>query len=203
MSPVGILGGSFNPPHAGHLVCARMAAEQLGFDRVLVTPLCEAPHRTLDGDPGARERLEMCRLAVAEDPVLEACDDEVERGGTSYTVETLEALAGSGAAPDPTLILGADAARGLPGWKEPGRVLELAGLAIAPRGPGGDAEQAAKELRALFPDARIGIFSMPLVEFSSSLVRERVAAGLSVRDMVPPDVAALIESEGWYGGGAS
>lgn len=203
MSPVGILGGSFNPPHAGHLVCARMAAEQLGLDRVLVMPLSEAPHRTLDGDPGARERLEMCRLAVAGDPVLEACDEEVERGGTSYTVETLEALVRSGAASGPTLILGADAARGLPDWKEPGRVLELAGLAIAPRGAGDDAQQAAEGLGARFPGARIATFSMPLVEFSSSLVRERVAAGLSVRDMVPPEVAGLIESKGWYRGAAS
>lgn len=203
MSPVGILGGSFNPPHAGHLVCARMAAEQLGLERVLVMPLCEAPHRVLEGDPGAQERLEMCRLAVAGDEVLEACDEEVGRGGTSYTVETLEALERSGAAPDPTLILGADAARGLPGWKEPGRVLEVAALAIAPRGTGDDAERAAGELRARFPHARISTFSMPLVEFSSSLVRERVAAGLSVRDMVPPEVDGLIGSQGWYRRGVS
>lgn len=203
MSPVGILGGSFNPPHAGHLICARMAAEELGLDRVLVMPLCEAPHRTLEADPGAPERLEMCRLAVDGDPMLEACEEEVQRGGTSYTVDTLEALARSGAAPGPTLIVGADAARGLPKWREPGRVLELADLAIAPRGTSGDASQAADELRSRFAHARVATFSMPLVELSSSLVRERVAGGLSIRDMVPPEVAGLIESEGWYGGGAS
>lgn len=198
MSPVGILGGSFNPPHAGHLICARMAAEQLELEGVLIVPLCRAPHRTLERDPGAPERLELCRAAVAGDPVLQVCADEVERGGTSFTVQTLEELRDREGVTDPVLILGADAARNLDTWKDPDRVLELAGLAIAPRGAGPQAAQVAAEVERRYPGARAAPFAMPQVEISSSMIRERIAAGLSIRDMVPAPVDELIAERGWY-----
>jgi len=202
VSRVGILGGSFNPPHVGHLICARLAAEQLGLAEVLVMPLAEPSHRTLEDDPGPAARLELCQLAVQGDPVLVASGLEVERGGVSYTVQTLEELAGNRPGVEPVLILGADAALRLGSWRDPGRIIELASLAIAPRGTEGDAERAAEEVKRLFPGARVEPFEMPLIGISSSGLRSRIRAGLGVRDMVPEPVEERIAAEGWYRGGA-
>lgn len=196
MSAVGILGGSFNPPHVGHLTCARMAAEQLGLDRVLVMPLSEPSHRELAADPGPEARLELCRLATAGDDVLETSDLEVARGGVSYTVETLEALYGGES--ELTLILGADAADRIDSWRRPERILELARLAVAPRGGTPDAGEVARGVAGRFPGATAVAFTMPRIDISSSMLRERVATGRTVRDLVPPAVEAAIDENGWY-----
>lgn len=196
MNRVGILGGSFNPPHIGHLICARLAAEQLGLEKVFLVPLNEPSHRTLESDPGASARLELCRLAVAEDPLLDVSDQEVARGGVSYTVETLEHLSAALVADGIVLILGADAALGLGTWKEPARILELASVAVTPR-PGTEPD-AADEVRALFPEARVESFTMPAIGISSSELRARLARGLSIRDMVPAAVEEKVAAEGWY-----
>ncbi len=198
MSAVGILGGSFNPPHIGHLTCARMAAEQLGLQRVLVMPLSEPAHRELADDPGPAARLELCELATAGDPVLEASDVEVARGGVSFTVETLEALGDGEVAL--TLILGADAAGRIDSWRRPERVLELAGLAVAPRAGAAGADEVARGVTERFPGARAVSFEMPCVDISSSMIRERVASGRTIRDLVPPAVEAAIGANGWYRG---
>ncbi len=196
MSAVGILGGSFNPPHVGHLVCARMAAEQLGLDRVLVVPLSEPSHREIADDPGPAARLALCELATAGDSVLEASDIEVARGGVSYTVETLENLSEGGV--EPTLILGADAAERLDTWRAPERVLELARLAVAPRAGATGAGEVARGVTERFPGARAVSFEMPCIDISSSMIRGRVASGRTIRDLVPPAVEAAIGANGWY-----
>lgn len=200
MSAVGILGGSFNPPHAGHLVCARMAAEQLGLDRVLVVPLCEPSHREIADDPGPAARLALCELATEGDDVLQASDIEVARGGVSYTAETLEELACDDGERDLTLILGADVAERLGSWHRPERVLELARLAVAPREGGAPAEEVARGIEERFAGARAESFEMPRIDISSSMVRERVSEGLSARDLVAPAVEAAILENGWYRG---
>ncbi len=196
MSAVGILGGSFNPPHVGHLVCARMAAEQLGLDRVLVVPLSEPSHREIADDPGPAARLALCELATAGDSVLEASDIEVARGGVSYTVETLENLSEGGV--EPTLILGADAAERLDTWRAPERVLELARLAVAARAGATGAGEVARGVTERFPGARAVSFEMPCIDISSSMIRGRVASGRTIRDLVPPAVEAAIGANGWY-----
>lgn len=198
MSAVGIIGGSFNPPHAGHLVCARMAAEQLGLDRVLVMPYFRPSHREVADDPGPRVRLELCSLATGGDGLLQASDLEVERGGVSYTADTLEEVAAGDGGTELTLILGADAAERLGSWSRPERVVELARLAIAPRVGAAPAEQVSRDLRERFPGARAESFDMPRIDISSSMVRDRVGAGLSIRDMVCPPVEAAIAEGGWY-----
>ncbi len=196
MSAVGILGGSFNPPHVGHLTCARMAAEQLALDRVLVMPLSEPSHRELESDPGPEARMELCRLATAGDDLLEASDLEVARGGVSYTVETLETL--DDGKDELTLILGADAADRIDSWRRPERILEIARLAIAPRGGTPDAGEVAQGVAGRFPGARAVAFTMPRIDISSSMLRERVATGRTVRNLVPPAVEDAIDESGWY-----
>lgn len=202
MSSVGILGGSFNPPHVGHLLCARLAAEQMGLERILLVPLCEPSHRELEDDPGPRARLELCDLATAGDGLIEASGIEVARGGVSYTVETLEELTARDASVEPTLILGADVAQRLDSWREPERVVELARLAIAPRAGTAGAGEVARGIEGEFPGASAVTFEMPTIEISSSMVRRRVAEGLAVRDMVPAAVEAAIAENGWYRKGA-
>lgn len=191
MERVGILGGTFNPPHAGHLALARDARAQLGLDRVLLVPANIAPNKPPSGeDPGAQHRLAMCRLAVAAEQRIQASALEVERGGVSYTVDTLELIHAE--QPDAllTLILGADTARTLPGWREPERLLSLAGLAVADR----------DELTAAQIGAGIQTLQMEKVAVSSSQVRELVAAGLPVDELVGPAVAMYIAEHGLYRG---
>ena len=170
---IGILGGTFNPPHRGHLALASHARAELGLERVLLMPAYSAPHKGEDEDPGPERRLEMCRLAVDGEAGLEACALEIERGGPSYTVDTLRAIKQSDPEAELTFIVGADMARTLPAWREPRALVELAGLAVAEREDAGRGEV----LRALAPlGARVTFLGMGMLEVSSSQVRERVEA---------------------------
>jgi nicotinate-nucleotide adenylyltransferase len=192
---IGILGGTFNPPHRGHLALARHAQAELGLERVLLMPAHSAPHKGEEGDPGPERRLEMCRLAVDGEAGLEACALEIERGGPSYTVDTLRAIKQSDPEAELTFILGADMARTLPAWREPRVLVELAGLAVAEREDAGRREV----LRALAPlGARVRFLGMGMLEVSSSQVRELVEAGESIEGLVAPAVAEYIAAHGLY-----
>jgi nicotinate-nucleotide adenylyltransferase len=192
---IGILGGTFNPPHCGHLALASHARAVLDLELVLLMPAHSAPHKGEDEDPGPERRLEMCRLAVDGEAGLEACALEIERGGPSYTVDTLRAIKQSDPEAELTFIVGADMARTLPAWREPRALVELAGLAVAER------EDAGREdvLRALAPlGARVRFLEMGMLEVSSSQVRERVEAGESIAGLVEPAVAKYIAEHGLY-----
>ncbi|HET6448270.1 MAG TPA: nicotinate-nucleotide adenylyltransferase [Conexibacter sp.] len=196
---LGILGGTFNPPHVGHLVCAQEAHAQLGLDRVVLMPAAEPPHKRIAADPGAEARCELCRLAVAGDERFDVSRLELDRAGRSYTVDTLKALHETSPQDDLTFIVGGDMARSLPTWREPEAVLELATLAVAERA-GSEREEIRGELRALGTAAEehVRFFDMPRIDVSSSLVRERVATGRPIRYLVPDAVATAIERNGWY-----
>ncbi|HEU0023527.1 MAG TPA: nicotinate-nucleotide adenylyltransferase [Thermoleophilaceae bacterium] len=200
MPRVGILGGAFNPPHLGHLVCAQEALVQLELDRVQLLPVGVAPHRTLEDDPGAEARFEMAELAVDGDERFAVSRIELDRPGPSYTVDTLEALRAGPLEDEPTLILGADQAAALPTWHRPERVLELARVAAVER-VGWPREEVARRLAGLPGSDRLEFVHMPLIEISSSDVRRRVAEGLPVRYLVPGPVAGYIEQHGLYGAG--
>ena len=193
MARVGILGGAFNPPHLAHLVCASEAAAQLSLDRVLLTPVATAPHKEAEQDPGPQARLELCRLAVAGDERLGVCDLEVQRGGPSYTVDTLRELHARTPEDHLTFIVGGDIALGLPGWHEPETVLGLARLAVAERSGAGRA-QIAGRLEAHFGElaAQTVFFDMPRLDISSSQIRRRVAHAAPIRYLVPDSVAEQI-----------
>ena len=195
---IGILGGSFNPPHLAHLVCASEAAAQLELDRVLLTPVSMAPHKNAAQDPGAEQRLALCRLAIEGDDRLGVCDLEVLRGGPSYTVDTLRELHARTPEDHLTFIVGGDIALGLPSWHEPEAVLGLARLAVAERS-GAGRRDVAERLAEHFPDApRPAFFDMPRMDISSSLIRRRVAGGLPIRYLVPDPVAERIARERLY-----
>ncbi|HET9719782.1 MAG TPA: nicotinate-nucleotide adenylyltransferase [Solirubrobacteraceae bacterium] len=196
---VGILGGTFNPPHIAHLICAQEAWLALKLDRVLVIPAARPPHKEVEDEPGPGHRLELCRQAVAGDPRLEVCTAELDRSGLSYTVDTLELLHSQAPDSELFLIVGGDAAAGLPGWHEPERVLSLARLAVARRR--GTSRRAVDEALSSLPGGeRAAFFGMPRVEISSTLVRRRVRCGEPIRYLVPDAVADYIEEHRLYGG---
>ena len=192
MGRIGILGGSFNPPHLAHLVCASEAAAQLSLDRVLLTPVATPPHKEAEQDPGPQVRLELCRLAIAGDDRLGVCDLEVERGGPSFTVDTLRELHARTPEDDLTFIVGGDIALGLPSWHEPEAVLGLARLAVAERS-GSGREEIATRLAERFGAAGTPVFfDMPRLDISSSQIRRHVAENRSIRYLVPDPVAERI-----------
>lgn len=201
MARIGILGGTFNPPHIGHLVCAQEARHRLGLDRVLLMPAAVPPHKAVPDDPGPQVRAELCRLAAADEPGLEVCTLELERPGPSYTVDTLRALHDRAPGDDLTFIVGADMAELLPtGWREPREVLRLARLAVAER-EGTRHEDLAALLAPLHDGTRVTFFDMPRLDVSSSDVRRRVREGRPLRHLVPAAVAERIAAAGLYRGG--
>jgi nicotinate-nucleotide adenylyltransferase len=198
---VGILGGTFNPPHLGHLVCAQEAYLQLQLDRVMLMPARIPPHKPVEHEPGVAHRLELCRLAVQGDDRFSVSDLELARPGPSYTVDTLEELNSSEPNNELFLIVGGDVAAGLPQWREPERVLGLATLAVARR-RGTAWASVESALRGLRGGERARFFRMPQIGVSSTIVRERVRAQQPIRYIVPDQVAEYIARHRLYGGTA-
>jgi nicotinate-nucleotide adenylyltransferase len=208
---VGILGGTFNPPHLGHLALARYALEELALERVLLMPAHIPPHKSATQDPGAQHRLNMCRLAVEGEPRVSVSSLEIDRPGPSYTVDTLSAIHASHPDAELTFIVGADIARTLPAWREPAKVLELARVAVGARTGASDQEvletvaslsrspEGSCVPRSHPGGGEVRFLRMPIVEVSSSIVRERVAKGESVEQLVGPAVARYISEHGLYG----
>jgi nicotinate-nucleotide adenylyltransferase len=197
MARVGILGGTFNPPHLGHLVCAQEARVQLELDEVLLMPVSAPPHKPLEDDPGPEVRLELCRLAAEADEWLEASDLEVARAGASYTVDTLAELHERRPGDELTWIAGGDMAASLPSWREPERVLALARFAVAER-EGARRAEIERVVEALGRAESVAFLDMPLIGISSTAIRRRVAAGRPIRYLVPDAVAAYIADHGLY-----
>jgi nicotinate-nucleotide adenylyltransferase len=211
VNALGVLGGSFNPPHLGHLALARDAIGELGLVRLLMVPVCVPPHKPpAADDPGPEHRLAMCRALAEGVERLEVSTLEIDRGGRSYTIDTLEDVHASHPDAELTLILGADMACTLPAWRRPSDILKLAQLAVAERGSdgpdragsgdgGATSERVLEVLRSLNPGARVRMLSMPPVPVSSTMVRERLGAGEPVEDLVGRPVAAYIAEHGLYG----
>jgi nicotinate-nucleotide adenylyltransferase len=189
---IGVLGSAFNPPHLGHLALAQEALWQLGLDEVVFVPTGQAPHKRIAEEPGREARMEMTRLAAAEDPRFSVSALEVEREGPSYTYETLEALAEDRADTQLVFVMGADAAVGLESWRRPERVVELASLAVARRAGVSEAD-VDEVLGSLGAAARAAALEMPQFGVSSSAVRERARQGRPLRFLVPDPVASFIE----------
>jgi nicotinate-nucleotide adenylyltransferase len=194
---IGILGGTFNPPHLGHLVCAQEAFVQLELDGVVLIPARTPPHKPVEDEPGADHRLELCRCAVSDDDRFDVLDIETRRAGPSYTVDTLAEL--NSLAPDSELflIVGGDVAAGLPHWREPERVLSLARLAVAKR-RGTARSRVEKALAVLAGGERAAFFRMPRIGVSSTMIRDRVRLGQPITYLVPDAVAGYISEHRLY-----
>jgi nicotinate-nucleotide adenylyltransferase len=198
---IGILGGTFNPPHLGHLVCAQEAYVELDLDRVMLIPARIPPHKPVEEEPGPEHRLELCRLAVRGDERFTVSDIEMVREGPSYTVDTLEELTSHDPDNELFLIVGGDVAAGLPQWHRPQRVLALAWLAIAQR-RGTTRASIEAALKQLQGQDRARFFRMPPIGVSSTLVRQRVGARQPIRYFVPDPVIDYIDQHRLYAASA-
>lgn len=186
---VGILGGAFDPPHVGHVELARRAIERFELDPLLVRVVEEPGHKDVSTAPEIRLRL--AGLAFA--PLDEA---EVALDPFPRTVDSLEALG----LVDPLFVVGADEFVDFLGWTEPERVLELARLGVATR-PGVDRDRLDAVLASLERPDRVSFFEIEPLPVSSSDLRARIAAGVSIHGLVPPQVETEIERLGLYGAG--
>jgi nicotinate-nucleotide adenylyltransferase len=194
---VGLLGGTFDPVHHGHLAIAEEARESLGLERVIFVPAATPPHKPGQPVTDAADRLAMVRLAVAGNPAFDVSAVEVQRGGRSYTVDTLVALRDAGIV-DPWFILSAEAFREFPAWRQPERVLDLARLAVVPRAGFETPDRGWVESRYPGRGDRARFLPGPLLPISGSVVRRRAAVGRSVRYLVPDAVAAYIADHRLY-----
>ena len=176
---------------------AQEAYEQLGLDRVLLVPVAVPPHKEAEADPGPAARLRLCELAVAGDDRLGVSRVEVDRGGPSFTVDTLRDLHARSPEHDLTFIVGGDMAQSLPSWREPEGVLRLATLAVAERA-GVRRQDLARRLEPLHGGDRVAFFDMPRLDLSSSAIRRRVGAGRSIRYLVPDAVARTVTEDRLY-----
>jgi nicotinate-nucleotide adenylyltransferase len=196
---IGLLGGTFNPPHIGHLVMAQEALDQLDLDRVELVPVHTPPHKEAMGDPGPEKRLALTREAVGDDPRFVVNDVEVRRGGPSFTVDTLDEIHATNPGDELTFIVGGDQALALPTWREPERVLSLARLAVGER-EGVRRQDIATRVAKVAAPERVVFFDMPRLDVSSSVIRRRVAEGRPVRWLVPDAVAHAIDAQRLYRG---
>jgi nicotinate-nucleotide adenylyltransferase len=184
---LGVYGGAFDPPHLGHLVAASDACDALGLHRLLWIPSAVHPLKAVR--TAADVRLEMVRAAVADDPRFAADDLELRRTGPSYTVDTLRELRAREPGAQLFFLTGADNLADLPRWREPDEVARLATLAVVSRA--GDALPAD----APYPAVSVAVTR---VDVSSTEIRRRVAAGLSIRYLVPEAVRAVVDRERLY-----
>ena len=198
MESIGILGGTFNPAHLGHLALAEHARDELGLAAIWLMPVGAPPHKTTGEDPGPEHRLAMCRALVADTDGVCASALEMERAGPSYTVDTLRSIHASHPEAELTFIVGADTAASLESWREPREILRAAHLAVASREGAGRADVLAT-LERLGGAREPAFLEMPRVAISSSLVRDRVAAGQAVDAITGQAVARYIREHGLYG----
>lgn len=201
---IGILGGTFNPPHLGHLALARSARRELGLEQVLLMPAHRPPHKGRSDGPDPAQRLRMCRLLAAGAEGISASGLELERGGASYTVDTLRAVHAIHPEARLTFIMGADTACTLGSWHEPAKLLELAELAVATRSGSSRREVLATVVGIADPprsesaDRGVRFLEMGPIEVSSSLVRDRVAGGEPIEELVGGAVAEYIAAHDLY-----
>lgn len=185
---VGILGGTFNPPHVGHLMIADQVRDQLDLDKILFMPTAEPPHSSIEKKTISSDiRVHMLDLSIGDNPHFDTELFEVEKGGKNYTYNTMKALIDLYPAVDFYFIIGADMIEDLPTWYEIDKLVEMVQFVGVNR-PGYKVET----------DYPIIMVDVPLVDISSSNLRRKVAMGCSIQYLVPEDVRKYIEREGLY-----
>ncbi len=199
-----LFGGTFDPVHHGHLIVARSIAEQLGIETVTLMPTASPPHKPAAMADG-RHRIEMLRLATADEPLLEVCDIELTRPGPSYTLETVKALQQRhGQDLAVRLIIGADMLVDLPNWHQVSQLLSSAGFIVAARPPldqkmdqilAGVETALGREISQRLFQA---VVTTPLIDISSTDIRNRISQGLPISFLVPESVRAYISHNNLY-----
>jgi nicotinate-nucleotide adenylyltransferase len=198
---LGVFGGSFDPVHCGHLLLADCCWRQAALDRVLFVPASRQPHKPSAPRATDADRVAMLRLAMRGRPEFEASTIEIDRGGVSYTIDTLRALQAREPAAELIFLMGADSLADLPQWREPAAICELATPLVVRRA--GRAEPDFEALAGLVSPARLEVIrglqvDMPATPIASSEIQRLIAAGGDWRPLVPPSVADYIVERGLY-----
>ena len=189
---IGVYGGTFDPPHAGHLHVATHAATELALDRVLLVVANDPWQKSHRVEAGAADRLAMTEHLVAGHPALEASAIEIDRGGQTYAVDTLEEVRRRFEGARPVLILGADAAANIETWHRADELGGLCDFAVAARSGAAVGDE--------FPWP-VTMLSAPVLDVSSTEIRAALRDGQPPSELVPPGVASFIEAAGLYGVG--
>lgn len=199
VSKLGVLGGTFDPPHNGHLLIAREARRQLGLARVLFAPTRQPPHKNAAAHSAIEHRLAMVQLAIAPYPYFELSRVDVDRAGPTYTVETMRLLREQfGPRAEWFFIVGMDSLVNLPTWRAPAELLRLCKLAVFPR-PGFAANFDELEQKIPGVRARVVLLAAPALDIAASELQRRARAGESIAHLVPPAVARYIAQHKLYG----
>lgn len=198
---IGIFGGSFNPVHFGHLLLAECCREQSALDEVWFIPAATSPHKIDKAQAPDRQRIEMLELATSGHRAFRVSTLEIDRGGISYTVETLSAIASEHPDAELFLLMGADSLRDLPTWREPEKICKLA-LPLCVERPDSPALDLASIADCVSP-ARLrqieaGRATMPSMGLSATDIRQRVAQGCSIRYQTPRAVEEYIATHSLY-----
>jgi nicotinate-nucleotide adenylyltransferase len=187
---LGIFGGTFNPPHVGHLIVIECVRDQLAFDKVVLVPSCRPPNKIDTAIADGHHRLKMVSLAIEENAGLEVSDVELRRGGISYTVDTVRAIAAQFPRSSLSLIIGADNLMEFQTWKSPDEILTLTDLVVMTR-PGFTLANDR------FPKSVTRV-NVPNIGISSSDIRRRIKTGRSIRYLVPHPVEKYIIHHALY-----
>jgi nicotinate-nucleotide adenylyltransferase len=188
---LGVLGGTFDPPHVGHLIVASDVCAALRLDRLLLIPAAAPPHKRGRVHASAELRLEMVRAATAEDPRFEVDDLELRREGESYSADTLRQLAAREPDAEIFFVIGVDQLREFASWREPEVVARLATLVVVSRA----GDEAADEGEMAFPVLPVQVTR---IDLSATEIRRRIRDGEPIRYLVPDAVREIIEREGLY-----
>jgi len=198
VSRLGVFGGTFDPPHYGHLAAAEEAGEVLGLERVLFLPTGEPPHKQGESISSVAHRVRMVELAIADNPRFALSRVDVDRPGPSYTVDTLALLQAAHGPTELYFICGMDMLASFRAWHQPERVLAECQLVAVTRPGYPDVDLAALERALPGARARIHLLRAPGVDVSSTELAERAAAGRSLRYLTPPAVIAYIHDHDLY-----
>lgn len=192
----GIMGGTFNPPHNAHLLIAEIAREQYGLDRVIFITGGNPPHKT--GAAPAKHRFNMTRLAISGNETFTDDSFEIESGEKSYTVNTLKFLTEKYPSDELFFIIGEDSLNDLEKWYKPDEILKMCSILVFPRVSQRQLEETVKDT-AKKTGGRIFSINAPVMEISSTDIRERIKSGKTVRYMLPDKVLDYIKKHNLYG----
>lgn len=197
MERIGVFGGTFDPPHLGHLILAEAAREQLALERVLWVVAGQSPLKLDRESPPVNLRVEMVEVAIGGHPAFRVSRADADRPGPHYSVDTLGVIAREYQGADLYFIMGEDSLRDLPRWHRPRDFIAKCRLAVLQR-PGVDTDLSELETIALGVTARVHWVSAPQIEIASSDLRRRIQAGQSIRYLVPDAVRDIIEQHRLY-----
>lgn len=196
---IGIMGGTFNPIHIGHLILGQTALEQFQLDKVLFMPTKNPPHKRYDNIVDDAIRAEMVLIAIKDNPYFELSTFEMDREGITYTADTLTQLTKQNPDEEYYFIVGADSLFYIDRWKDPATIFKLSRLLAAVRGQASNKDMLRKieELNETF-HASVELLNSPNIDISSSEIRERIQNGMDIQYYVMPDVARYIQSNDLY-----